>query len=55
MQLHERNQLRMQVWEYDEQIRSQLQIPEPYRNKDKIQQLQSMIQQLEQRIQKSPS
>lgn len=50
MSLWERNELRMRVWDYDEQIRQQLQIPEPYRNTAKIQSLQQMIEQLENRI-----
>lgn len=50
MSLAERNRLRMQVWEIDEQIRSQLSIPEDYRNNDKVRQLQVLMAQLEQKI-----
>ena len=50
MSLSERNELRMKVWEFDEQIQMQMQLPEPYRNTEKITSLKQMIEHLEQRI-----
>lgn len=50
MQIAERNALRMQVWEVDEQLENQNNLPEQYRNRDKIERLREMREQLEDRI-----
>lgn len=47
MTLAERNELRMQIWELDQQRQQLLSVPEPYRSADKIQRLTSQIDALE--------